>query len=680
MESVPVYVEIAPVVVLMFAAPAVGVLTALAWRSGRGARRLSLASAFVGCVAALLLGADVLHSGTTWTWRSDALLQPLGGVSLRLDPLSAFFVMVIAFTGAPASLYASGYLRHLDRGLRGRATHALFNVFLAAMWLVPLAANVATFLFAWELMAVSSYLLVVSDPDQEGAMAAGAWYAAMTHAGFLALLAAFVILAGDGPWELEAMRANAAALPPPSLTAAVLLALVAFGSKAGLVPLHVWLPRAHPAAPSHVSALMSAAMVKLGVYGTIRVLFDLLPPLSPWWGGTLLAVGVATALTGVLYSVAESHLKRVLAYSTVENVGIVFVALGFALLMRGYGNGALAAMGLVVALLHTLNHALFKSLLFLCAGAVVHAARAASLEAFGGLIRRMPITAMLCLVGVLGLAAVPPLNGFPSEWLTFQLLLAGARFTEPSLAITLPLALAASALVAGLAAVSAVRLFGITFLALPRTDGARDAHEASATMRTAMAIPAAACLVLGLVPTSVLTRLTAIVSELGLPMGNLDTGLALALPLVGSRLWPVALAALVAGAALAAGLAALAARTRDARIDAAWNCGRLVQSPRTEYTAAAFAEPLKRVFTGFYQPAHEVTVDVHPVSPYFVRAMTVRADLAPWMEQTLYAPIVRAARRTADWAARMHTGSIHWYLALLPIALLLLLLIARWIG
>jgi hydrogenase-4 component B len=654
-------------------------LVAIAWPSGSGARRLSLAAAFAGCAAALAAGLRVLLTGVVWTWHTDALLGPIGGLSIRLDPLGAFFVALVALTGAPASLYALGYLRHLDRGVRGRAMHALFAIFVAAMCLVPAAGNAATFLFAWEVMALSSYLLVVSEPDQDGAAAAGVWYAVMTHAGFLALLAAFVVLAQGGALEFAAMREAGATLPPAAQVGVFVLVVASCGSKAGLVPLHVWLPRAHPAAPSHVSALMSAAMVKLGVYGVIRVLFDLMPPLSPWMGGTLLALGVATALTGVLYSVAETHLKRVLAYSTVENIGVIFVGLGFALLMRGYGHGVLAAMGLVVALLHTLNHAIFKALLFFAAGAVVHGARATSLEAFGGLIKRMPHTAALCLVGVLALAAVPPLNGFTSEWLTFQLLIAGARYTAPSLAITLPLALAAVALVAGLAAVAAVRLFGITFLALPRTAGARDAHEAPLVMRAAMALPALGCVALGLFPTVALVPLTGVVADLGFPMGQLDTGLALALPLVGSRLWPIAIAGLVAGVAVIAAATARMGRARHVVVGAAWNCGRIAQSPRSEYTAAAFAEPLKRVFTGFYRPTHEVTVEVHPASPYFVRAMTLRSDLAPWMEQLIYAPLVGAARRVSVYVARLHTGSIHLYLALLPVALLLLLIVARWI-
>jgi formate hydrogenlyase subunit 3/multisubunit Na+/H+ antiporter MnhD subunit len=665
---------------VLMGALAIGVVAAVVLPGRTAARRVSLLAAFVACASGLALSVDVLSAGIPWTWRSESLLQPLGGVSLRLDSLGAFFLGIVVLTGVPASVYGLGYLRDLDGRPRGRAVHALFNVFVGGMCLVAAADNAATFLFSWELMAVSSYLLVVSDSNQKDVPAAGLWYAAMTHAGFLALLVAFVILAQGGPLEFASLRDHAASLTPGNRTAIFLLTVTAFGSKAGLVPLHVWLPRAHPAAPSHVSALMSAAMVKLGVYGVIRILFDILPSAPPWWGGALLTLGVVTALTGVLYSVAETHLKRVLAYSTVENVGLIFVSLGFALLMRGYGYSTLSAMGLIVALLHTLNHAAFKSLLFLGAGAVVHGTGASSLEAFGGLVKRMPYTAVLVLVGVLGLAAVPPLNGFPSEWLTFQLLIAGARYTAPTLAIMLPLALAGVALVAGLAAVSAVRLFGITFLALPRTAGAEQAHESPVLMRAAMVLPAAVCIALGLFPTVALIQLTSIVSDLGLPMGGVDTGLALALPLIGSRLWPVAIAALVAGVVVMAAVVARApAYARRVRVDIPWNCGRLARSARSEYTAAAFAEPLKRVFTGFYRPTQEVTVDVHPVSQYFVRTIKLRADLAPWMESAIYGPLVAAAQRASAAVSGIQTGSLSFYLVLLAGGLLALLMIAGWI-
>jgi len=658
-----------------------GALGAILWPSGSGARRVAMLAACLGSLAALASATVVLVAGAPWTLQAPGLLAPFGGLSLSLDRLGAFFLALIGFTGAPAALYGLGYTRHLDPSPRGRLMHAMVNLFLLGMCLVPAASNTVTLLFGWELMAIASYVLVVADPTQPDAPAAGLWYAVMTHAGFLALLAAFLILGQDGSGEFAALRQRALALSPGARTWAFGLALLAFGSKAGLLPVHVWLPRAHPAAPSHVSALMSAAMVKLGLYGFIRVVFDLLPPGPPWWGGLLLTLGVATALAGVLYAVAESHLKRVLAYSTIENIGVIFVAVGFAVLMRGYGYQALAAMGLAVGLLHALNHAAFKSLLFLSAGAVVHGAHSAALEDFGGLIRRMPHTALFCLIGVLGLAALPPLNGFPSEWLTFQLLVAGTRDTAPELAVVLPLALAGVALSAGLAAVAGVRLFGMTFLALPRSRAAAQATEATPSMRWAMVVPAAACLVLGFMPTSVFPMLNALVADLGLPARQMSLGASLALPLVGSRLWPAGvLLALAAGAVVV--MAVLRARKRagTARVAGVWNCGNPGQSARSEYTAASFAEPLRRVFTGFYQPTQEVTVLSHPVSRYFVQSVAYRTRVAPWMEQALYAPVLRLARWLSRQAARIQVDSIHVYLAYLPGALLLLLLLSHWIG
>ena len=360
-----------PLFLAMAASFGAGTLVAAGWPTRAGARVGSLIAALAGSVAALLLATIVLLRGGTWTMRLSWLLAPLGGVTFTLDPLGALFLAIIAFTGIPAALFAQDYLRPLDREPRGRAVHALFNLLLASMCCVASAGNGVAFLFGWELMALTSYLLVVSDPEPEDTPAAGLWYA-VDDARRIPGAARRVPRAGAT--RPARVRRHAAATPPCSRPArpprSSCSDCVAFGSKAGLVPLHVWLPRAHPAAPSHVSSLMSAAMVKLGIYGLIRLSFDLMPPGPAWWGGALLVVGVVTALTGALYSVAETQLKRVLAYSTIENVGLIAVGLGFALLMRGYGYPVLAAMGLVACLLHAVNHAAFKGLLFLGAGSV----------------------------------------------------------------------------------------------------------------------------------------------------------------------------------------------------------------------------------------------------------------------------------------------------------------------
>jgi hydrogenase-4 component B len=664
----------------MFAAFGAGALLAVLAPSGRSARLLSLTGALLGTVAAITLAALVLLQGHSWSVRLSGLLQPLGGMLLTLDALGALFLGIVGLAGAPAALYAFGYLRALDAQPRGRVIHAVFNLFLASLCLVPASGNVLTFLFAWELMALTSYVLVVSEPGGNDGGQAGLWYAVMTHAGFAVLLAAFMTLAGGGATDFASLRAHASTLAPSQITLVFVLALVGFGSKAGLVPLHVWLPRAHPAAPSHVSAVMSAAMVKLGVYGVLRVLFDLLPPGPAWWGGVVLAAGVTTAITGVLYSVADSHVKRLLAYSTIENIGLIFIGVGFALLMRGYSYSELASIGIVVCLLHSLNHAAFKTLLFLGAGAVIHRTHSASLESYGGLIHRMPQTAVFMLIGALSLAALPPLNGFPSEWLTFQMLVAGVLHSASELAILLPLALAGVALTAGLAAVSAVRLFGITFLALPRTPEAAAAAEVPRVMRLAMAVPALFCVALGLAPSLIVPRLAFVAAELGFAPSRLDAGLALGLPLVGSRYQPLLLAGLLVGAALVTLLLmARRVRRRSRRSDDAWNCGRLIHSPRAEYTAASFAEPLGRVFAGFYQPTQQIRIEVHPVSRYFVRSVGYQGKLAPWLESVLYTPAVAAVRRVALGVGRLQTGSIQFYLALLPAALVALLLLSRWL-
>jgi formate hydrogenlyase subunit 3/multisubunit Na+/H+ antiporter MnhD subunit len=665
--------------VLTFASFGAGAIAAIVAPNGRLARQLALGAALLGSLSAAALAAVVLATNRTVTAQLPDLLQPLGGLRMAVDPLGAIFLAIVALAGAPASLFGFGYTRGLDGQTRGRVMHALFNLFLAGLCLVPAAGNVLTFLFGWELMALASYLLVVGHAAENGP-SAGLWYAVMTHAGFLALLAAFATLAGGGATDFASLRAHAATLSPTQLTAVFVLIACAFGSKAGLVPLHVWLPRAHPAAPSHVSALMSAAMVKLGVYGALRFFFDLLPPGPAWWGGALLAAGVVTALTGVLYSVAETHLKRLLAYSTIENIGLMFVGVGFGLLMRGYGHADLAAAGVVVALLHGINHAAFKTLLFLGGGAVVHSTHATSLEAYGGLIKRMPATAAFMLIGAVALAAMPPLNGFPSEWLTFQLLVAGARHSASELAILLPLALAGVALVAGLAAVSAVRLFGITFLALPRTRESAAALDAPRSMRIAMAVPAVICVAFGLLPAQIVPRLSMVAGDLGLAVSPLSSNLALAVPLAGSRYSPILVATVLIVGAAAAVLLSMRRLTAGAvRVDAAWNCGRLVQSPRSEYTAASFAEPLNRVFAGFYRPRQQLRIEVHPLSRYFVQAIGYRGRLAPWMEQALYLPVIAGVRRLGRAVGRLQTGSIHWYLALLPAALVALLFLSRWI-
>ncbi|MGH8733337.1 MAG: hydrogenase 4 subunit B, partial [Burkholderiales bacterium] len=421
-----------------------------------------LAAAACLLAPASLEGTLVLPVGLPWL-----------GAHFQLDALAAFFLVVINLGGAAASLFGLGYGRHEEAPAR---VLPFFPAFLAGMNLVLLAADAFTFLFAWEFMSLSSWALVMAHHRRPGNAAAGYLYLLMASFGTLALLLAFGLLAGPlGSYNFDAIR-----MVPPSdtMSAAVLvLALIGAGSKAGLVPLHVWLPLAHPAAPSHVSALMSGVMTKVAVYGFVRIVFDLLGPPSWWWGALVPLLGGVTAVMGVLYALMEHDLKRLLAYHTVENIGIIFIGLGLALAFQANGMVAGAALALTAALFHVFNHMLFKSLLFFGAGAVLNATGERDMEHLGGLIHRMPQTAFVFLVGCAAISALPPLNGFVSEWLTFQAILLSPELPSWGLKFLVPAVGALLALSAALAAACFVKAFGITFLGRARTPAAERAQE-----------------------------------------------------------------------------------------------------------------------------------------------------------------------------------------------------------
>src|SRR5438128_6981780 len=428
----------------------------------------SLAASLVLLVGALVrLVADPGQVST--------LTLPIGlpglGAHFRLDALSAFFLVVADLGGSAASLYVLGYGRHETAP---RRVLPFFAAYLAGMNLVVLADDAFTFLLAWEFMSLTSWALVVAHHDEPGNARAGYVYLVMASFGTLALLLAFGLLAGpDGAYAFDAIRA---AHPGPALAAiALLLVLVGAGSKAGLVPLHVWLPLAHPAAPSHVSALMSGVMTKIAVYGFVRIVFDLIGPPVWWSGGVVLLFGGASAVLGVLHALMEHDLKRLLAYHTVENIGIIFIGLGLALAFRANDMLGPAALAMTAALFHVFNHSVFKSLLFFGSGAVLGATGERDMEHLGGLIHRMPFTAFAFLIGSAAISALPPFNGFVSEWLTFQAILLSPALPQWLLKFLVPAIGALLALSAALAAACFVKAFGITFLGRARTQVARGA-------------------------------------------------------------------------------------------------------------------------------------------------------------------------------------------------------------
>ena len=601
-------------------------------------------------------------------------LVPLGGLQLTLDPLAGFFLLVIAVGVAPASVYAIGSAGGARRGL------GAYLVFVVSMCLVPLAANMMTFAIAWELMSLASYLLVLHERGSRESLRAGWVYAVMTHAGLACLLAGMMLLgAWTGSLEFADWRAAAPGLGGGARSVAFVLLALGFAGKAGVIPLHVWLPLAHPAAPSHVSALMSGVMIKLGVYGLLRASFDWLGAGPPWWGVAVLIVGAVSSVIGVLYALVEHDLKKLLAFHSIENIGIILIGIGAGLLYQGAGLEALALLGVVAALYHTLNHAAFKALLFLGAGAVVHATGTRNIEEMGGLIKRMPWTAACFLVGSAAISALPPLNGFVSEWLTFLALLQNTHLARPSLSLAFALGIAGLALTGGLAMACFVKAFGITFLALPRSEAAARAHEAPPSMRIAMVLLAVTCVALGLGPTWVVPALATVAGALLGHTTPVAFGDWLTLRVsdgfaTGSAL-AIAAALGVALVALPLGLR-VAGVSRRRRAYETWGCGRIGQTARMEYTATAFANPFKRVFDFLYRPTKKLDIDFHPESRFFVERIEYENPTRSIFDDWLYRPVLDGLSGVARAARAIQSGSANLYLAYILAVLLIMLVLA----
>jgi formate hydrogenlyase subunit 3/multisubunit Na+/H+ antiporter MnhD subunit len=610
---------------------------------------------------------------------NDALVArlPLGlfatGLHLRLDSLSAFFGVVINGGILAASIYGLGFDRRAELTQR---VEPLFAIFAAAMNLVLIADDAYAFLFFWELMSLSSWALVVarhSDPEN---LRAGHLYLVMAAAGTVALLFAFGGLAGPaGGYSFEVVRDH----PPGPMMAALVLvaALVGCGSKGGLIPLHAWLPLAHPAAPSHVSALMSGVMTKVAIYGFMRIAFDLLGPPTWWWALPPIVLGALTAVLGLLYAVLDRDLKRVLAYSTIENVGVIFVALGLALAFEANAFSAAAAVALTAALLHVLNHSWFKSLLFLGAGAVLHATGRRDLDSLGGLIRTMPRTALFFLVGALAISALPPLNGFVSEWLLFQAVLAGPTLPQASLHFTAPAIGALLALAAALAAACFVRVYGTAFLGRPRSAEAAQAHDVALSQQIAMGLLALFCILGGLLGgplTALLAPLVADITVGALPSGSGPTPLSLVAFDANRSVYDAPVIALfVAIASVVTLVIVHRLSERRTRRGPAWDCGFPDASPATQYTASSFAQPLRRVYGTLAFSAREIVVMPPPGERTPARFAVVLVDHA-W--RAFYAAPARLVLWLALRLNALQFLTIRRYLVLMFAALVILLSIA----
>lgn len=602
------------------------------------------------------------------------LVLPLGlpdlPFHLRLDALSAFFLIILGSVSAAISVFSAGYFR-AGEGASPGLLCLRYHVFLASMALVLLADDAYLFMMAWETMALSSYFLVTTQHRIAEIRSAGFLYLLIAHVGAVGILLSFGVLqGGGGDYTFAAMRA---AQPTEFLaSAAFLLALFGFGAKAGLLPLHIWLPEAHPAAPSPVSALMSGVMLKTAIYGLIRLTFDLLHAQMWWWGVLVLALGLITALFGVMFAAVQDDMKRLLAYSSIENIGLILAGIGLAMIFRFYNMPTLAALALIASLYHCINHAYFKSLLFLATGHVLHATKERNLGKLGGLIHTMPWVAGLSLVGVLAIASLPPLNGFASEWLLLQAFLFSPGLPNPYLAMLVPISAAAVALAAALAAYVMVKFYGVIFLGQPREEKLAQARDAGIWERIGLAWLALGCLLLGIMPGYVISQLDHVaLMSVGETLGQTATqhGWLFLTPVTQDRASysPAIILAVVAVAVLLTILLAKMVYRGKLRRAPAWDCGYPLQTPRMQDTATGFGQPIRQMFELFFRIERDVP------SP-FDREPRYHGKTEDQFWYWLYLPVARLTERISSWIGILQHGRIHLYLLYSFVTLLALLM------
>jgi hydrogenase-4 component B len=610
------------------------------------------ALAGIACAAWVFAGGGTIRATAPWP-------VPGGEAALRVDALSAMFLVQIFGISLLGSIYALGYYRHADRPDTGPRLRVFYGALTAGMALLVSAENTVLFLAGWEVMALAAFFCVTAEDDRKEVREAGYVYLAATHVGTLSLFGLFAVLhEANGSFLLA---------PPPEAagyaTAIFLLSLLGFGMKAGWMPLHFWLPGAHANAPSHVSAFLSGVLVKMGVYGLVRIL-SLFPHPPPWWGAMVLGLGAVSGVLGVAFALGQHDLKRLLAYHTVENVGIIAMGIGLAVLGRSYGRPELMVLGLAGALLHVWNHGLFKALLFLSAGSVVHATGTREIDRLGGLSRRMPYTAGFFLLGAVAICGLPPLNGFVSELLVY--LGAFRSFAQPggSAWIAGAVGAPALALIGGLAVACFVKAHGAIFLGSPRSAAGEGAHEAGRSMLHPMAVLAGACVAIGLFPSLFAPVLDAAVNAWAPEWSAVRPELAALAPLKFVTLGALGLAAVAAVVWFSIRpkfQAALPAQVGT------WDCGYAAPGPTMQYTASSFAQMAVGLMSRVLRPRvhREPVVASFPTASHF-HSEVPEAVLEGWL-----VPAVKASARAASWLRFVQSGSVHAYLAYVLATLLL---------
>lgn len=660
---------------------AIGALGALAFRKNDAlANFWSSFFAIAGSLCGIVFALSIFTSGTTLSFYANSTLSPLLSISFTINALSAFFIFIISLVALFASIYGIGYVTHYYKKYNIGALGFFYNLFIAGMLMVVAAGNAILFLIVWEIMSLASYFLVVYDRHDPNNIKAGFLYFIMTHIGTAFIMLAFLLLYKfTGSFDFTIIKANSATVPFVAKNIIFLCSFIGFGMKAGIIPLHIWLPDAHPAAPSHVSALMSGVMIKTGIFMMIKMFFDVFASTPVWWGVAVLIVGAVSSLLGVLYALTEHDIKRLLAYHSIENIGIILLGLGSALIFSSLGMPAFALVGIIAALFHTLNHAIFKSLLFLSAGSVIAETRTRNIEEYGGLIKRMPATALFFLIGSMAITALPPFNGFASEWLTFQSLFAGVYSISSLVVWAFVLAAGMLALTSGLALACFVKAFGAAFLARPRSHEAERAKESGFSLLFGMAGLAGLSLLFGLFSGSVVSALNAVAKTLiGSSKKSVIAVQSQTIAVNGfSTISALALFVIIVLSIVLSVITIkyFVNRKQNIKNGATWDCGTDL-TPRMEITATGFARSIIVIFQGILKPSLQTEIEYNDAMMRYVpKSRTAILHLADFYRMRIYDPIQHGITRISEYAKKIQGGNVNVYILYILIVLLVSLLL-----
>jgi len=617
--------------------------------NGKIARKTSLVCTVIGSVVVLGFAIEILLTNGTYSllaYQMTSLFQ----FSFMIDRLAAFFFILIGVVSIAVAVYSIQYVEYSEYNRRKNLTVAFMNIFILSMLLVVASFSMFSFLFFWEIMALSSFLLVMTEFEKPETQKAGIYYFVMTHLSTLFLIFAFLfIYTQTGTFNITAIHTD-----PMITSVAFVFLFLGFGTKAGVIPFHKWLPYAHPASPSNISALMSGVMIKVAIYGLVR--FILILTIQTWWGMVILAAGALSAMLGVIYAIKEHDIKRLLAYHSIENIGIILIGIGLYVVFAMAGLQTVAFLPLAGALFHTFNHAVFKSLLFLTSGSVVKETGTRNIEEMGGLIKRMPKTAFLFLIGAVSISALPPFNGFVSELMIFQAFFQSFTLANPLLEVILIIILAVFALTSALAAACFVKAFGITFLALPRSHEAKDAKEPPNLMVVGPAILAALCIVLGVFSLQIFGLL----------------GYSLQLPNM------LFIGTILASFYVFVFLVMREIANRNERIAETWGCGILSQNSKMEYTASGFSEPIVTILKGIFRTQKKNERVFHDSKGAIFKEGKAEIHLLKFFEERLYLPIANSIRWVALKVNNVQRGDVDLHIAYAFVTIVAFVLIIWW--